>query len=461
MSWYRDVKNILASEPETWLAYLYGQRLEDMPAFLKHPPRFKGTVARVVAFFGFLAKQTSWRRKPAMYGEKVDYLVFASSINQMNALNSTVRALKQDDQSVLAISKKKFIDSAERKALYSADFFSMMDTLKATLLFTLRAPKLYFWLRGQHPAKRSWYFHSFCHTYPYLPYFLGLFKSTRPDYVIVSNDHTCANRCCLAVAHYLGIKTVYMQHASVSPIFPALRVNYAFLDGKSALETYRQCEQNQPDGPRDVPLPLAILSGQKKKLIASPGKGESARYTGIALNLLDDIDAGLELAEKLATKGHEVCLRWHPGQKPEQIRKIRTSVSRWGNVIVSDPKLESPGDFLARLKLVVAGNTSILLEAAVVGVLPVYYELQPPQFPDYYGFVRNGLAFHAKTPEQLNKFLSDSDDNTGPEPDAVRYYSATYRTQWDGREGELVARCLEVLRAGGDVAAVAPATETL
>ncbi len=461
MGWYRDVKNILADEPETWLAYLYGQRLEDMPAFLKHSPRFKGTFARIIAFFGFLAKQTSWRRKPSVHGRKVDYLVFASSINQMNALSSTVRALKQDGHAVLAVGKKKFIDSVERKELYSADAFSLMDSLKAALLFVLRAPRLYFALRAQHPVKRSWYFHDFCHTYPYLPYFLGLFNSTRPDYVIVSNDHTCANRCCLAVAHYLGIKTVYMQHASVSTIFPALRVNYAFLDGRSALETYRQCERNQPNSPRDVPRPLAILSGQKKKLIASRGTGGTERYTGIALNLLDDIDAGLELTEKLATKGHKVCIRWHPGQKPDEIRKIKTMVSRWEKVILSDPKQESPGDFLARLRLVVAGNTSILLEAAVVGVLPVYYELQPPHFPDYYGFVRNGLAHHAKTPEHLERLLYESNDSICPNPEVVRYYSATYKTEWDGHEGELVARCLEVLRAGGDVSGVAPATETL
>lgn len=461
MSWYRDVRNILASENETWLAYLYGQRLEDMPAFLKHSPRFKGTLARVAAFFWFLTKQVSWRRKPVLVGEKIDYLVFASSVNQMNALDGTIRALKRHGQSVMAVSSKQFIDSADRKELYSAEVFSLLDLLKATLLFAVRAPQLYIFLKGQHPAKLSWYFHYFCHTYAYLPYFLGLLRGTKPDYIIVSNDHTCANRCCLVVAHYLGIKTVYMQHASVTTIFPALRVNYAFLDGKSALETYRQCEGNQPDSPRDVPRPLAIFSGQKKRLMASRDIDEAERYTGIALNLLDDIDAGLELAEELATKGYKVCLRWHPGQKPEGIRQIKTKLAQWDNVLLSDPKQESPGDFLARLKLVVAGNTSILLEAAVVGVLPVYYELQPPQFPDYYGFVRNGLAFHAKTPEQLTRLLSDNDHSRGPEPDAVRYYSATYRTEWDGCEGELVARCLEVLRAGGDVSEVAPGTDIL
>lgn len=462
MSWYRDVNKILASEPETWLAYLHGQRLEDMPALLKHSPRFKGSLVMVLKFFGFLVKQTSWWRNPIGNVDKVDYLAFAGSINQMNALSTTIRALGQNNHSVLAIGKKKFIDSPERKGFYSADKFSLLNSLKATLLFILKAPRLYIFLRDQHPAKRTCYFNTFCHAYPYLPYFLELLQAARPDYVIVSNDHTCANRCCLAVAHYLGIKTVYLQHASVSTIFPALRVNYAFLDGKSALKTYRQCEHNRPDKLRDAPRPLVILSGQKKKLKVSRNIGDcKKKYTGIALNLLDDIDAGLELTERLAKKGYDMCLRWHPGQKSEEIQKIKNGLVKWDNVILSDPMQESPGDYLARLKLVVAGNTSILLEAAVVGVVPVYYELQPPQFPDYYEFVRNGLALHAKTPEQLESLLADNGESTGPEPDAVRYYSATYKTLWDGREGELVARCLELLRAGGDISHVAPATEPL
>lgn len=461
MSWYRDVKNILASEPETWLAYLYGQRLEDMPAFLKHSPRFKGTFARVLAFFWFLAKQTSWSRKPSKSGERVNYLVFASSINQMNALNSTVHALRRKQVSVLAISKSEFVGSVECKELYSADAFSFLDSLKAMSIFILRAPKLFNSLNGQHPAKRRWYFHYFCHAYAYLPYFLGLFKSIKPDFVIVSNDHTCENRCCLAVAHYLGIKTVYMQHASVTTIFPALRVNYAFLDGRSALETYRQCENNQPNNQRYVPKPLVIFSGQKKKLEASREIEHGERYIGIALNLLDNIDSGLKLAEKLANKGHNVCLRWHPGQKSEEVRKIKIKVGDWDNLVLSDPKHESLGDYLGRLQMVVAGNTGLLLEAAVVGVLPVYYELQPPQFPDYYGFVRNSLALHAKTEKQLESMLSESDERIGPEPDAVRYYSATYKTVWDGREGELVASCLEVLRSGGDLSQAAPEIEIL
>lgn len=461
MSWYRDVKNILASEPETWLAYLYGQRLEDMPAFLKHPPRFKGTVARVAAFFWFLIKQVSWRRKPSGVDKEFEYLVFASSVNQMNALDGTVRALKQDGQSVLAVSSDQFIDSAERKELYSGEAFSLLDVLKACWLFAIRAPRLYAFLRGQHPAKRSWYFHYFCYAYAYLPYFLGLLRDTRPSYVIVSNDHNCANRCCLAVAHYLGIKTVYMQHAAVTAIFPALRVDYAFLDGKSALDTYRQCEGNQPNSVRDVPIPLTIFSGQKKRLVTYRNIGEARQCTGIALNLLDNIDAGLELAEKLATQRHKVCLRWHPGQKPEGVRKIKTWLRQCDNIILSDPGQESPGDFLARVKILVAGNTSILLEAAIAGALPVYYEFQPPHFPDYYGFVRNGLARHAETAKQLTRLLADSDVSRGPEPDAVRYYSATYRTEWDGREGDLVARCLEIIRSGGDVSEVAPGTEAL
>ena len=115
--------------------------------------------------------------------------------------------------------------------------------------------------------------------------------------MITSNDHNVPNRCMLAVAHHLGIKTVYLQHASVSPIFPALRVNYAFLDGQCALDIYRQCEPNQPNTNRNAPLPKVILSGQKKHVKRSE-KSQST-LIGVAFNVLDDAEAGIAFINAL------------------------------------------------------------------------------------------------------------------------------------------------------------------
>jgi hypothetical protein len=80
--------------------------------------------------------------------------------------------------------------------------------------------------------------------------------------------------------------------------------------------------------------------------------------------------------------------------------------------------------------------------------MPIYYELTPPDLPDYYGYVKNGLTRPADSVEDVLALVKSIRDNHVPNAEAVRYYSATYLTEWDGREGELVAECLQRLAAG-------------
>ena len=53
-------------------------------------------------------------------------------------------------------------------------------------------------------------------------------------------------------------------------------------------------------------------------------------------------------------------------------------------------------------------------------------------------------------PEVL-KIIEETQDNHTPNSGAVRYYSNTYLTEWDGREGELVAECLKALALGEEL----------
>jgi len=71
--------------------------------------------------------------------------------------------------------------------------------------------------------------------------------------------------------------------------------------------------------------------------------------------------------------------------------------------------------------------------------------LTPADQPDYYGYVRHGLAECVRSVGELTDFLQKTRYNLSPKQQAVRYYSSTYLTEWDGREGELVALCLECL----------------
>ena len=172
---------------------------------------------------------------------------------------------------------------------------------------------------------------------------------------------------------------------------------------------------------------------------------------GIALNVLDDADAGIAFIKALQEEGLNVRLRWHPGQAISNINQFRAAFASRERVSLSDPKRESISDFMAEIGWLIAGNSSIHLEAAIAGVMPIYYELSPPNHSDYYGYVKHGLTQKAASVPEVLKIIEKTQDNHTPNAGAVRYYSDTYLTEWDGKEGELVAECLKALALGHEL----------
>jgi hypothetical protein len=445
MGWYRDLKAVLAGEPEPWLAYLHGQQLDNLSLLKTKRPRYRGLVLQVAKYVTFLLRDLKFNQRPELKCS-AKFFVFAGSANQIGSLNQTIDSLKQSGQSVLAVGNKAFLDNSDRAARYVPFSLNIVDVLRSIILLTTRGFGLYKTLRATHPVSVDWHFATFCSVYNYLVYFHRVLRQVKPEFVITANDHNVPNRCFLAVAHQLGIKTVYLQHASVSSIFPALRVDYAFLDGQCALDTYRQCEPNQPATARNVPIPQVILSGQKKHLKRSESR--NTHVVGVALNTLDDVKASIELINALAREGLSVRLRWHPGQAVKDTKQFREAFAANERVSLSDPRQEPISSFMERIDWLIAGNSSIHLEAALAGVMPIYHELTPPDMPDYYGYVKNGLTQPADSVEDLLALVKSIRDNHVSNAEAIRYYSATYLTEWESREGELVAECLKRLCTG-------------
>ena len=96
----------------------------------------------------------------------------------------------------------------------------------------------------------------------------------------------------------------------------------------------------------------------------------------------------------------------------------------------------------------ISGNSSIHLEAALAGVLPIYYEISPTNNPDYYGYVKSGLAVKANDFNEIKNIIEQKLLSNKARDVAIRYYSSTYNTPWEGNEGNLVAECLIALKEG-------------
>lgn len=435
--WYKRIRAILKKEPETWLAYLNGQQLENLPHLRSAKPRIQGAFLRILVFFFRTLQATRFKKKP----EANQFLIYAGTANQQSALKDTLSALKVHGCRVTALTAYKNASTSAEKQGYQALTFSPLDVLKTAVMLIQR----FRFLRSELTKTDRFLFSNkldrFCSVYAHLTYFERLLRHQRPEFVVISNDHNVANRALLAVADEHGIDTVYMQHASVSPLFPALNVKYAFLDGQAAADTYNQCDRNHPPGKPPRTDRRIFLSGQKKTLRAH---AQLDTYSvGVALNALDnpeDIDVFLSAIE---SKGISAKVRWHPGLKAHSLKPFLDMFDNHLNVTKSDPKQEPIGDFLGSIKVLVAGNSSIHLEAALSHVVPIYYEFTPADNPDYYCYVKHGVSKRATTLEELVQLIqSINDENATINAQAVQHFSATYGTGWEGREGEFVVQKL-------------------
>ena len=443
MSALKVLNSILVREPEWDLAYLQGHQLEHFPHRLKDTSGPSGLLLRLVTFLSFLIRGTRLRPQPDK--GRAEYFVYAGTANQWHALADTVAALRRggDHCRVAAENLPAHVAGpAEAEPVR----FAPLQVGQALWLLLTRGPRLVTSLRrDHHPVALRRYFNTFCASYAYLPYFLDQLRRCRPKTVLISNDHNVSNRALMAVARALKIPVAYLQHASISPLFPPLRVDYAFLDGEASMATYRLCENN-PLASADGEPVTVFLSGQKKDVRGPGGQGE---FVALAINKLDPVDRVVVLVRHLRHKGEKVKLRWHPAQPAADVQTLRSTFADDASVAFSDPAKQPVAAFFEASYALVAGDSSIHLEAALAGLRPLYHPLDG-QNKDYYGYVAAGLAVNAAGMEQLDQALSAIRRRPATEPSfagAVRFYSATFATSWQGREGCLVA---ETLRGGSN-----------
>ena len=87
---------------------------------------------------------------------------------------------------------------------------------------------------------------------------------------------------------------------------------------------------------------------------------------------------------------------------------------------------------------VVAGDSNVLLEAALLGVFAIYYDFSQTR-KDYYGFVEQGLTPYTSSPEDLAALVQNLRRDKPSVRDGTQYYCATVNTAFDGRSAEVAA----------------------
>jgi len=156
---------------------------------------------------------------------------------------------------------------------------------------------------------------------------------------------------------------------------------------------------------------------------------------GICSNLLDPIQSVESVVNAIleAFPDCKITYRPHPGdQRQTEFKSNRLNIS--------NSKVEKPFDFLSKQDLIIAGNTSIHYEAAMLNVVSIYYKFdQQGLSDDTYGFVKNGLVDEAKNLNELQNIISTNRIEKKEMGEKAQFYNALLGTEQEGKSQALVA----------------------
>ena len=260
---------------------------------------------------------------------------------------------------------------------------------------------------------------------------LGKYK---PKAIVFANDHNPDARGMLLAAKASGIKTIYIQHSSITPIFPPLQFDLSLLEGQDALDKYKQC------GP--VAGQVELVGMPKADAFASlRNRNQSIKRIGIGCNLMDATEEIVHLATHLATDFPEVEIILRP--HPRDTRNFQDLIQA-SNISISNSRQESTFDFLKETDVLLSGNSGIHLEAVLLNVWAVYYNMnRVEKLHDYYGFIREGLVDEAVSYAALHELLQRHLQSKPEVYLRAKYFNATVGTKYDGKSSELALKLVK------------------
>ncbi len=252
--------------------------------------------------------------------------------------------------------------------------------------------------------------------------------------LVMANDHNDINRCLLFNALEKGIKTVYVQHASVKKGFPRLDFSYSFLDGQESLDKYLHA--GKPNG--EVYLSGGVRFDFLYDKIVE--RNEEVKKIGVAINMLDDFEKVKSLCLFLKEEGYDdLTLRPHP--------RYQHLDSEWlikNNIAISNPKEESSFDFIANIDFMISNESAIHLDASIMHCPTVLYNMSNNKILDDYNFIKNNLVKLAENGNVLLNFIKNKNE-IFLNKEVLQYYNASSYSHLEGKLGETIAMFLNML----------------
>lgn len=399
-------------------------RLGDPPKYYKkNGIKFKSGISIGILMFirGFLHSLFLFPLKYARVNANYKGVVFLyETINQRNALNPIIQKYQSTNPLILF-----------------PETLPLWRTYVYALPFLFQLFELYLSSSIDRKKVIRAYFSRFWQSYGTYIFFYKIVQYYQPRVLIMANDHNVWQKCLIQIANEKGIETIYVQHASVSELFPPLRFSYACLDGLESWDKYKKTGVNTGN----IYLTGGVRFDAVPKLCAHKIIESRYNFIGIAANALDSKEKIKELCLALHNRVNEIKIVFRP--HPEILNDI--DLIRWclsKGLSISYPNKESAYEFLSRIDLLISNESAIHLDALICHTNTILFNMSDDPFRDYYGYVHKDLVRHMESIDDVIKCIHNKYKHM-VSSNLIEYYHAAYRTKYEGEVAMIIVKLID------------------
>jgi len=238
-------------------------------------------------------------------------------------------------------------------------------------------------------------------------------------YIVVANDHTPTIALLIKLASLHKIKTIYLQHAAVSNIFPKLYVDFAFLDGKHSLDCYSNGVSHNLINDSKTSIQLVGSSVNIGKFTR-----KKSNKVLLAIGLFDSLNEICNILKFCDCNHRDILIRFHPSESNKKILKLRNEIHNLKLKCIIEYSINNDlkTDYVESNGMIIAGDSAVHLQFVLMGGTSIYYKLDQEIKRDYYGFVENALSYPLTPSMLLEEGTLEKAESFKPSESAIEYY---------------------------------------
>ena len=180
------------------------------------------------------------------------------------------------------------------------------------------------------------------------------------------------------------------------------------------------------------------LCGMPKfdKYISQLNTKEKVEVVGLAFNQIDEVEDVFKFVTQLKEDNSnlKLILRAHPGDD--------RSMELFEEFTFSNSKTESAFSFLSKIDCLIAGESSIHLEAVLLNVYPLHFSFDKSSFFDCFDFIKNNLIEHFIDVNALNNKLKELQILKPEVQQRAIPYNAAIGSDFYGKSAQKIAKII-------------------